>query len=61
MLAHSHLYDSPAVCRDSLRLQDEIGLRQDAENNLNTFRQVSLRSLRYVHTGLKAVKTRYSV
>lgn len=25
---------------DLFRLQDEIGLRQEAENNLNTFRQV---------------------
>lgn len=26
---------------DLFRLQEEIGLRQDTENNLNTFRQVT--------------------
>lgn len=29
-----------------LRLQDEIGLRQDAEHNLNAFRQVNLFDLK---------------
>lgn len=34
---------------DFLRLQDEMGLRQDAENNLNAFRQVILLIFLWIH------------